>query len=532
MKKLIGILLWAALSYSTAQIISIPIPGSPLSLSIQVNPQPLQNINANPASTVHNLGDDGWANVPLPFKFPFYGKSFDTSTMYSNGAVQFGNPIPAGSWPSGNNSFCCQGMQLNPNLPSGYNYSIMPLWTDLTGYAGNNHYTLATANSMTYGWYNVHQYGTNNANNFEVNINSTGGIDMRWSGALVTMAPVTIGTIGDVSKGEYTQNYYSSTGINIPGLTQLSTGVVDVCLTNPLSLPSCTGYQAAYTSQQCSMSALYDPTCPGYAIAFQNQQCSINPLYATSCPGFQDAYHNQQCSINPLFMSDCLGYAAAFQTKQIADACKASLQPGCANYVAPPPPPVLVATATAPPLAPGISDPLVSAAVTAPSATSVTSVTNVIAPQPPAASPVAAATASVMAPPLVTAPVAAAAAVETKKTDNAVATVEKKSGGNVAEAKKAVATAAKDAAEKSSNATTLEAQTATQGLVVGLMGYVAGFSAYQNAIVPDALAAAVAKQYHKPAVDNRNAQRGLSGASDARWKDIVDSQYNNNKVGD
>jgi hypothetical protein len=140
------------------------------------------------------------------------------------------------------------------------------------------------------------------------------------------------------------------------------------------------------------------------------------------------------------------------------------------------------------------------------------------------------ATASIMAPVVVAPATAQAAAVETKKTDNAVASVEKKSGGNVADARKAVATAAKDAAEKSSNATTLEAQTATQGLVVGLMGYVAGFSAYQNSIVPDALAAAVARQYHKPTVDNRNAQRGLSGASDAKWRDIVDSQYN--KVGD
>lgn len=481
MKKVVGFL-FAALMWSSlhAQIISIPIPGSPLSLSVQANPQPLQNINTNPLSTVHNLGDDGWANIPLPFKFPFYGKSFDMSTMYSNGAVQFGMPISNGNY-TPNNAFCCQGMQLNSNLSPGYNYSIMPLWTDLTGYAGNNHYSLATPDTMTYGWYNVKQYGTNNPSSFEMKITAAGGIDMKWAGALVTYAPVTIGTIGDASKGEYTQNYYGN-GINIAGLTHLNTGI-DMCVVNPLSSPACSGYQTAYTNQQCLISALYDPTCAGYA--------------------------------------------AAYQSKQIADACLANPQQGCSNYVPPPAPTMNIPTTSTAPLAPGISDPLVSAAVSAPNTTSMTSVTSVLAPPPapPAASPIAMATASMMAPIPAPAP-AAAVAVETKKTDNAVASVEKKSGGNVTEARKAVATAAKDAAEKSGNATTLEAQTATQGLVVGLMGYVPGFSAYQNSIVPDALAAAVARQYHKPNVDNRNAQRSLSGASDAKWQDIVNSQYN------
>jgi len=425
--------------------------------------------------------------------------------MYSNGAVQFG-PVPAG-----NNSFCCQGMQLTPNLSSAYNYSIMPLWTDLIGSTGNNHYSLAATNSMTYGWYNVQQYGTTNTSNFELKITSAGAVDMKWSGALVTMAPVTIGTIGDSSKGEYTQNYYGATGINMPELTQLSTGLslaaVNPCLINPMYSLSCPGYHEAYTSQQCSISALYDPSCVGYAMA----------------------YFIQQCHISPLFSADCPGYAAAFQVKQIADACRANPQPGCSNYVAPTPIATVVSTPTTA-LAPGIGDPVVSSVVTPPSTTSVTSVTSVLVAPPPLAAlnPVASASTASPAPPVVS----SAAASETKKTDNAVANVEKKAGSNVGEARKAVAAAAKDAAEKSSNAATLESQAASQGMVVGLMGYVAGFSAYQNAIVPDALAAAVARQYHKPTADNRMAQRGLSSASDSKWKDIVDSQYKNNKVGD
>jgi hypothetical protein len=119
-------------------------------------------------------------------------------------------------------------------------------------------------------------------------------------------------------------------------------------------------------------------------------------------------------------------------------------------------------------------------------------------------------------------------AADNKKTDGAVASVEKKSGGNPAAAKKEATERAKELANNMSRATTLEAQAATQGLVVGLMGYVPGFSAYQNSIVPDTLGAQVARQYSKPTVDNRSAQRQLSGSNEYRWREMVDSQYRGN----
>ena len=107
-----------------------------------------------------------------------------------------------------------------------------------------------------------------------------------------------------------------------------------------------------------------------------------------------------------------------------------------------------------------------------------------------------------------------------------MASVEKKAGGNAAAARSAATEKAKELAKDISRAATMEAQTATQGLLVGLIGYVPGFSAYQNSLVPDALGASVAKQYYKATVDNRSAQRQLSGANETRWKQIVDSQYN------
>ena len=306
------------ISVAQAQIVTIPIPGSPLSLNYMANPQPLQNINNNPAATRYQLWDDGWANVPLGFNFPFFDKTFNNSTMYSNGTVQFGPHNP------GNNTFCCNGITIDRNTSSAYNYSILMMQTDMYGASGNNHYSLGDSNSMTYGWYNVERLGDpSNKTSFELKIDKNGGIDMRWTGATISWNTPAIGVIGDASKGEFAVIQQGSLNqtFTIPGLTQVTTGqtpdiVIDPCTSNPLYSPTCAGYQAAYTQQQCSINPLYSITCSGYQAAYTQQQCSINPLYNATCPGYAAAYHNQQCSINPLYSTTCSGYAAAYLDQQ------------------------------------------------------------------------------------------------------------------------------------------------------------------------------------------------------------------------
>ena len=317
--KLFSFLLGCLLSYSVtyAQVVTIPIPGSLLSLNVMANPQPLQFINNNPAATPYQLYDDGYANVPLGFTFPFFDRTFTNSTMYSNGTVQFGPRNP------GNNTFCCTGITIDRNTPSAYNHSILMMQTDMYGGPGS-HYSLGDGNSMTYGWYNVERLGVpQNKTSFELKIDSTGGIDMRWTGALITMNTPAIGIIGDASKGEFAviqqgglnQNY------TIPGLTQMTTGqtpdiVIDPCTSNPLYSQTCPGYAAAYLIQQCSSNPLYSTSCSGYQAAYTEQQCSINPLYSTTCTGYATAYFTQQCSLNPLYDVNCIGYATAYLNQQ------------------------------------------------------------------------------------------------------------------------------------------------------------------------------------------------------------------------
>ena len=507
-----------------SQVVTIPIPGSPLSLNVMVNPQPLQEIKNNPAATRYQLWDDGFANVPLGFEFPFFDKKFNNSTMYSNGTVQFGAPVDG--FPA-NNTFCCNGITIDKNTPPAYNHSILLMQTDLYGGSGDNHYSLGTANTMTYGWYGVERLGVpQNKTSFELKIDNTGGIDMRWTGALITMNTPAIGIIGDAAKGEFVVLQQGSLNQEfvIPGLTQMTTGpgsiLIDPCVANPLYSQTCAGYAAAYQDQQCAANPLYATSCPGYAIAYKTQQCTATPLYATDCPGYAEAYFNQQCLLDSLFSNQCEGYKTAYAIKYLVN-----LDPAVTTAVNAALTTTVEVQRNDPATVATVADATVNAVISAPSTTSATSVTSPmsVVNAAPAPSTIAAANAPPPPPP----PAAAAEQkADAKKADSAVASVEKKSGGNATAARAAATEKAKELANDVSRAATLEAQAATQGVLVGLIGYVPGFSAYQNSIVPDTLGAGVAKQYYKATVDNRSAQRQLSGANETRWKQIVDSQYN------
>jgi hypothetical protein len=254
----------------------------------------------------HNISDDGYARVPLQFAFPYYGRVFTESYMFSNGVVGFLNP---------SNSWCCTGFDLRTNNGTPFSFAIMPLQTDLTNYSGR-FLTEGTPQYQRYKWENISEYGRpENLNTFGVEIRPSGYIGMHYEKVnLSPNRPVTIGMTGDV--GEYTQ-FYHGAGFSQTNFNHITESTGNQCLVNPLFSPSCSGYQEAYLVQQCSISSLYSPQCPNYAQAYQDQQCSINPLYSTSCQGYEQAYFNQQCSINALFNSQCQGYAEAYALANI-----------------------------------------------------------------------------------------------------------------------------------------------------------------------------------------------------------------------
>lgn len=253
----------------------------------------------------HNISDDGYVRVPLQFSFPYYGRVFTESFMFSNGVVGFLNPT---------NSWCCTGFDLRTNNGTPFSFAIMPLQTDLLNYSGR-FLTEGTPQYQRYKWENISEFGVpENLNTFSVEIRPSGYIGMSYEQVNISPhRPVTIGMTGDV--GEYTQ-FYHGAGFSQTNFSYITESTGNLCLVNPLSNPSCPNYQQAYQDQQCSLNPLYSPSCVGYEVAYHDQQCSLSPLYAITCQGYEAAYFNQQCGLNPLYSSTCTGYEQAYFNQQ------------------------------------------------------------------------------------------------------------------------------------------------------------------------------------------------------------------------
>ena len=267
--------------------------------------------NAKAEVIQHQISDDGYVRVPLQFPFPLYGQVFTESFMFSNGVIGFLNP---------QTGFCCHGEDLRYTTGSPFNYAIMPLWTDLLNYGNGRFLTEGTPQFQRYYWENISEYGRpNNLNTFGVTIRPSGSIDMEYSSVKIDSHNVTIGVTGNLAQGQY-QQFYTGWQINQSNFAYNIAGTIDLCVSNPLSSPSCAGYQEAYRTQQCAINPLYDATCPHYAEAYHDYQCTINPLYATDCDGYAQAYHDQQCSINPLYDRTCQGYSEAYALANLVPA--------------------------------------------------------------------------------------------------------------------------------------------------------------------------------------------------------------------
>ena len=239
----------------------------------------------------HNISDDGHVHIPLQFGFPLHGRIFTDSYMFSNGVVGFG---------SVNNHWCCSGYDLATNSGYQFNYSIMGLQTDLINYGSGRFLTEGTTQYQRYMWENISEYGRpNNLNTFGIEIRPSGYIGMQYSKVTLDR-PFTIGVTGDTTLGEYRQ-FRHQNGLRTTEPFSYSLDLTgNLCLTNPLSSPTCPNYQQAYLEQQCNINSLYSPLCPNYETAYFNQQCSLNPLYSRNCSGYAEAYAQQERTRTPV----------------------------------------------------------------------------------------------------------------------------------------------------------------------------------------------------------------------------------------
>ena len=261
--------------------------------------QSLVDLTNESNTTNLNSGDDQLSSAfNLDFTFDFYGESFTSARMATNGCLHFG----LGTGNVDYNNYC--GDYTPDPLPQ-YNYTLFPFWTDLI--RDNNSKMLAKnfSDKAVFGWYDMREYNRASDNSFEVILWTNDTFEYRYGELDIIQHDVLIGEQGK-SDEIYTYYYH------------------DECNTGSTNTSSCYNYDwnnsdkntnlenggSLYSdnnSIDCS-NPLNNSSCSGYAAAYQTQQCDIDQLYSESCPYYWDAYDDLQCNLDPQYGPFCQGY--------------------------------------------------------------------------------------------------------------------------------------------------------------------------------------------------------------------------------
>jgi len=261
---------------------------------------------SNPEIIEHQIADDGWVEVPLDFTFPFYGNSYVTSFMFSNGVVGFLDPLTVDGTGYVYDGLCCDGQDFSSGATGvRFHYTIMPWHTDLIDTGIGRFYTQGDSTYQKYMWKDLSEYyDVDTKNTFDLTIFPLGNIEVNYETIHIKNHGVTVGVVGDLSAGEYEQWFYNAPNQN--GAVYWDSqeddpveiaGGESICSVVPDSHISCLYYPQVYAdnvyNQQCDLDALYDYGCNGWSDAYLNQQCNIDVLYNESCDGWDDAYYEE-----------------------------------------------------------------------------------------------------------------------------------------------------------------------------------------------------------------------------------------------
>ena len=260
---------------------------------------------SDPEIIEHQIADDGWVEVPLDFTFPFYGNSYVTSFMFSNGVVGFLNPLTVDGTGYIHDGLCCNGEDFT-NGATGvrFNYTIMPWHTDLIDTGLGRFYTQGDSTYQKYMWENLAEYRyPDRENSFDLTIYPLGNIAMNYTEMAINNHSVTVAVVGDLSAGEYEQWFYNHPTDGAIYWNNQEDDPVEIadgesiCSVVPDTHISCLYYPQVYADnvyiQQCNLDPLYDYGCDGWSDAYLDQQCGIDALYNESCDGWDDAYYEE-----------------------------------------------------------------------------------------------------------------------------------------------------------------------------------------------------------------------------------------------
>ena len=159
---------------------------------------PPQIIGSPQTMTQLNGGDDSTRLVQLGFPFQYYGQTFTTAWVSSNGFVSFQGPDP----------LCCDGQP----MAQAQRNTIYAYWVDLIG--NPNPYYRVSDGSALFGWYNTYEYGTRNSNTFEISLFSSGNIQINYGAVANSDHTVAAGLTGPTS-ADNLQLFYGTNVTNL-----------------------------------------------------------------------------------------------------------------------------------------------------------------------------------------------------------------------------------------------------------------------------------------------------------------------------
>ena len=267
--------------------------------------QPLYHLqnNANDfqGELAYEIADDGISPaIDFSFNFNFYGNTFDSARIATNGCLHFGLTSTAYA------DYCGD---FTPDPLPRYKNTLYPFWTDLIRDNQSKMLAKNFSDKSVFGWYNMREYNrANTDNSFEVILWPNSTFDFRYGGLNIIQHDVLIGEQGD-SNNYYQYLFYDecNTGTtNVAGTcvnTNWNNSTFNTLLENGGSLYG----SGSGNGIDCS-NPLNDSSCPGYAQAYETQQCGLNALYSENCSGYWEAFDDLQCSLDPQYAPFCRGY--------------------------------------------------------------------------------------------------------------------------------------------------------------------------------------------------------------------------------
>ena len=324
MRWFVTIMLWVMCAEISAQVQT----GSNISSNV------VNYLDPTGMTQVMVGADDDMIKVGLGHDFSYYGGTFDTAWMSSNGFImlydedtEIGNPNVL-STETYLTSLCCEqhlaadasgwdgytsGFQLPDDI---FSYMIGPLWSDLedTSDEQDAGFYWSTSEKMTsFLWYNINEYNYDDSpQTFQLNLWAGGSFDFLYDMIDLDKEAAFIGFSGPTSLQSEDQTVYTQLDYS-PYNEAYSIDDIDFTV-DVNGGKEWYGADAGY-SLDCS-SALNFTQCPGYDAAYLDQQCLIDSQYSSSCLGYVDPNattnsgltEEEQCQINPAHSYNCYSY--------------------------------------------------------------------------------------------------------------------------------------------------------------------------------------------------------------------------------